>query len=126
MSCHLRDTLVPISARLRQTRRPRLLLRTARIGMAEYQRERDLNRLLRLPATPAPGVATVEALLDLEAEMEGLRTRPMSESGETWRAARHVEVLIALLAESRLLIEAVPASPEDLPRFVPLAAAPAA
>jgi len=114
MSCQSRESLVTILETFRQTRRPRLLLRTARIGLAEYERERDLRRVLRLPAAPAPGPATVLALLDLEAEQEAQRTRAPVEIGDTWRPARHVEVLIALLAEARLM-----ASPVTLPPALP-------
>jgi hypothetical protein len=114
MSCQSRESLVTILETFRQTRRPRLLLRTARIGLAEYERERDLRRVLRLPAAPAPGPATVLALLDLEAEQEAQRTRVPLEIGDTWRPARHVEVLIALLAEARLM-----ACPVTLPPALP-------
>lgn len=109
MSCHLRESLIPILAQMAQARRPRLLLRTARLGLPDYARERDLKRLLRLPAAPAPGLGVVQALLRLEGEYEALRTRPPADLGQPWRAAPHIEVLIALLAEARLLAEALPA-----------------
>lgn len=115
MSCHSRESIVTILETLQTTRRPRLLLRTARIGLADYERERDLRRIMRLPASPAPGPATVCTLLEMEAGQEAQRTRPPVEVGDTWRAARHVEVLIALMAESRLMAEVV----------VPFGAAPA-
>jgi hypothetical protein len=107
MSCQSRESLVTILDTFRQTRRPRLLLRTARIGLAEYVRDRDLRRVMRLPAAPPPGPATVRALLEMEAEQEAQRTRAPLEIGDTWRAARHVEVLIALMAETRLMAQAV-------------------
>jgi hypothetical protein len=116
MTFQLRESLAPALARLRTTHRPRLLLRTARLGLADYVRERDLKRVLRLPAPPPPGPGSLESLFALEDQMERLRTLPMSETGEAWRAARHVEVLIALLAEARLVLDPVPASPDDLPR----------
>lgn len=115
MTFQLRDSLLPALDRLRDTRRPRLLLRTARLGLADYVRERDLKRILRLPAPPLPGVSSLAVLFDLEETMERLRTSPICETGEAWRAARHVEVLIALLAEARLVLAPVPASPADLP-----------
>ena len=113
MSCHSPDSLLPTFESLRRTQRPRLLLRTARIGLADYVRDRDLRRILRLPAPPVPGPATLATLLDLEAAQERLRTRPQADSGEPWRAARHVEILIALLAEVRLVFS--PAAPEAPP-----------
>ena len=111
MSLHPCDFLIPTWETLRRTRRPRLLLRTARIGQADYDRERDLRRILRLPAPPPPGPETLAMLVELEAVQEGLRTRPPADVGEPWRAARHVEVLIALLAEARLIFAPVPPEP---------------
>lgn len=119
MSCHPRDAAFPLLTTLRQTRRPLLLLRTARMGLPDYQRERDLKRILRLPAPPAATAATLATLLDLEAEHERLRTLPMTETGAPWRAASHVEVLIALLAEARLVLDWVPAGPGELIPFAP-------
>lgn len=111
MSCHPRESIVSVFDTISQTRRPRLLLRTARIGMQEYRRESDLRRVLRLPAAPPPGPATVRALLALEAEIEAQRLRPMHGIGDTWRPARHVEVMIALMAEAQLMAEAVSMPP---------------
>jgi len=115
MSCHFRDSIVSLLDTLAGARRPRLLLRAARMGIMEYRREVDLRRVLRLPATPAPGPATVRALLALEEEMEMLRIRPCHESGDTWRPARHVEVMIALMAEARMMAEAVEVRPHLRP-----------
>lgn len=95
---------ITILSRLATMKRPRLLLRTARFGLADYRREADLRRILRLPATPAPGPATVQRLIELEERMETERLRPAHEMGATWRAARHVEVLIALIAEASFLV----------------------
>ncbi|MCB1394700.1 MAG: hypothetical protein H6898_10155 [Rhodobacter sp.] len=106
MSFEPRTSIVTVLHELTAIRRPRLLLRTARHGTLDYNRATDLRRILRLPATPAPGPATVRALIALEAQQEELRTRPPHEVGNPWRAARHVEVLIALIAESRLMAEA--------------------
>ena len=106
MSCHSDSTLAVLSD-LAAIRRPRLLLRTARHGTADYRRETDLRRILRLPAAPPPGVATLHCLIELEAQHDAMRTRPLDEVGNPWRAARHVEILIALIAEARLMAEAV-------------------
>lgn len=111
MSCHFRDSIVSLLDTLARASRPRLLLRAARMGTMEYRREDDLRRVLRLPATPAPGPATVRTLIAMEAELEMLRIRPCHETGDTWRATRHVEVLIALMAEARLMAEAVEVRP---------------
>lgn len=76
-------------------RRPRLMIRAARVGVADYRRERDLRRLIgRLPM---PGRALPE-LLDAEARAEATR-----QSGDaTYSIAAHVELLIALMAEARM------------------------
>lgn len=107
MSYHSRESIVSVLDTISRTHRPRLLLRTARIGLQEYRRETDLRRVLRLPAAPPPGAATVRALIDLEAQLEAQRLRPAHAIGDTWRPTRHVEVMIALMAEAQLMAEAV-------------------
>ena len=83
---------------LRRLRRPKLLIRAARFGLAEYNRERDLRRVMRAPSAPAPASA-LPRLLEEEARLEEIR----KSGGAAYSAARHVEVLIALMAEARLL-----------------------
>lgn len=107
MSFQHRDSCLSVLNTLAGIRRPQLLLRTARHGTAEYNRATDLRRILRVPATPAPGAATVRALIELEDMQNELRTRPPHEVGNPWRAARHVEVLIALIAEAQLMAQAI-------------------
>ncbi len=79
-------------------RRPRLMIRAARIGAADYRRDRDLRRLLGAQASPAPERA-LTALLDGEARAEATRMA----GDAAYSIARHVELLIALMAEARLL-----------------------
>jgi len=114
MRCPPRESVVLLLDAMRQTHRPKLLLRTARIGLQDYDRTRDLKRVLRLPATPVPGPATMAALLDLESLHEARRTRVPSELGNPWRAARHIEVLMALMAEARLMDQVLPAFPRPV------------
>ena len=79
-------------------RRPRLLIRAARFGMADYNRERDLKRLIRESSAPTPARA-VSRLMSEEAALEETRT-----SGDaSYSVARHVDILIALMAEAKLL-----------------------
>lgn len=111
MSFQSRDNFLPMLETLANIKRPKLLLRTARHGTADYNRETDLRRILRLPATPAPGVKTVRQLIELEAMQNDLRTRPSHEIGNPWRAARHIEILIALICEAQLLATNVTALP---------------
>lgn len=79
-------------------RRPRLLIRAARIGLSDYKRERDLCRIVGQPAPPAPPSA-VRALLDREAAIEENRVR----GSATYSVMQHVDVMIALMAETRAL-----------------------
>ncbi|RMD90347.1 MAG: hypothetical protein D6811_10785 [Alphaproteobacteria bacterium] len=78
-------------------RRPRLLISAARHGLADYNRSRDLARLLRRAEAPAPQEALGE-LVTAEAEIEATRTARSA----GYSAARHGEVLTALLGELRL------------------------
>ena len=84
--------------RLSQLQRPRLLIRAARHGLADYRRERDLPRLIGPPAPPSPQV-TVLRLLSEEAQIEGRR----QDGDAGYSIARHIDLLIALMAEAHLL-----------------------
>ncbi len=84
---------------LSEMRRPSLLMRAARLGLPDYQRGFWLKRL-------APGETSPERilprLLSAEEQMEEIRR-----SGDaSYSIARHIEVLIALLAEASLLRQA--------------------
>jgi len=78
--------------------RPRLLVRAARHGIQDYCRERDLKRLIAAQAAPAPEAALAR-LLDEEERIESTRRR--GDAG--YSLTRHVDLLIALMAEVRLL-----------------------
>ena len=81
-----------------QLRRPGLLVRAARAGLEHYDRARALKRLLHAERPPSPEKA-VDRLAAAEAGMEDART-----SGDAaYSVVRHVELLIALMAEMRLL-----------------------
>lgn len=78
-------------------RRPRLLIKAALLGLRDYNRNRVLKRLISAPAAPRPGAA-VTTLVCVEERLEAARR-----SGDaSYTPSRHVEVLIALLAELRL------------------------
>jgi hypothetical protein len=83
-------------ALLADLRRPRLLIRAARFGLADYHRDRDLRRLVSAPTTPE---RAVPRLLQEEEQLE--ETRRAGDAA--YSVARHIEVLIALMAEVRLL-----------------------
>lgn len=78
--------------------RPRLLIRAARHGLVDYRRDRDLRRLIGTATAPSPDVS-VPRLMSEEERMESIRC-----SGDAgYSLVRHIEVLIALMAEARLL-----------------------
>ena len=79
-------------------RRPCLLIRAAKFGLNDYRRDRDLRRLTQSATLPSPGRA-VGLLMSEENRLEETRR-----SGDaTYSVARHIEVLVALMAEARLM-----------------------
>lgn len=83
-------------------RRPRLLMRAARFGLSDYRRERDLKRILPLPS-PDP---VLDRLAYEETRLETARLA----GAAGYSPLKHIEVMIALLAELRLCS---PAQPQD-------------
>ena len=83
-------------ALLATLRRPRLLIRAAHCGLVDYKRDRDLRRLACSSISPD---RVVPRLLAEEERLE--ETRRTGEAG--YCVAHHIEVLIALMAEVRLL-----------------------
>ncbi len=88
--------MTDFAAILAKLRRPRLLIRAARFGLQDYRRDRDLRRILSLPATAE---RNVPQLLAEEARLEEIRKT----DDLNYPVARHIEVLVALIAEIRLL-----------------------
>lgn len=75
--------------------RPKILLRAAKFGLSEYCRERDLSRIIPHHSSSD---ATVKQLLSKELQLEQNRL-----NGEiNYCVTRHIEVLVALLAEVKL------------------------
>ena len=81
-------------------RRPRLLIRTARIGAQDYRRTPHLNRLLGTAALPRHGAALLR-LMEIEAELDDRRRR--GDAG--YSVSHHVELLCAMMGEARILRE---------------------
>lgn len=80
---------------LAQIRRPKLLVRAARMGLLNYRVERDLPRPVDARAKPAERVKT---LIEEEQRLEAGR-----QSGDgTYSIQSHVGILTALIAEARL------------------------
>jgi len=81
---------------LANLRRPRLLIRAARFGLCDYRRDRDLRRLI--DGSPSPDRALPRLLCEEE------RLEETRRSGDAaYSVGRHIDVLIALMAEARLL-----------------------
>ena len=78
--------------------RPRLLVQAARFGVDAYSRTNCLARLLKSLSLPRSGEAILR-LMDIEADLNDRRVVAAAD----YSVARHVEVLIALMGEARLL-----------------------
>ena len=89
-----------VLAIFRGLHRPPLLVRAARIGLAGYDRSVHLARHLgpHVGHEPLPGGGdALMQLIDIEAGLEiDRKTRAAH-----YRAARHVDVLIAMMGEAR-------------------------
>ncbi len=83
---------------LKMLHRPRLLIRAARFGLSDYNREKHLRRVLSDAAMPTPGRA-IAALMSAESVLEEKR-----KTGDaSYSIAEHIELLIAMMGEARLL-----------------------
>lgn len=83
---------------LNAIRRPRILVRAAKIGLEWYRRERDLKKVIHSLTTPTPERALAR-LVAAEQELEENRTTGQAH----YDVHRHIMVLTALLCEARLL-----------------------
>ena len=81
---------------LTEIRRPSILMRAARLGLPDYRRTHWLKRLTPGETSPERVVAQ---LLSTEEQLE--QTRRLGDA--SYSIGQHIEVLIALLAEARLL-----------------------
>ncbi|MFV0243564.1 MAG: DUF6477 family protein [Qingshengfaniella sp.] len=79
--------------------RPRLMMQAARLGTRDYRRDRHLGRLLGM--TNLPG--SCEAALRLMALEDACEAARVSGDG-AYSVTRHLEVLIALICESRTIL----------------------
>lgn len=87
-----------LPTRIATLKRPHLLARAARFGVDDYRRDIHLQRILQTAPLPRSADALMR-LLDLEEEAERSR-----KSGDgNYRVAAHVELLIAISGEARLL-----------------------
>ena len=87
-----------ILSMLNALHRPRLLLRAARIGAEDYRRAAHLPRLLGYGQLPRHGNALMR-LMEIEGELNTLRLGEDS----SYSLLRHIDVLIAIVGEGRIL-----------------------
>ena len=85
-------------ALLADMKRPRMLIRAARFGLGDYRRERDLRRLINAESIP-----TLERSLPRLLSEEGRLEETRRAGDASYSISRHIEVLIALMGEVRLL-----------------------
>ena len=90
----MQDVLTTLNA----LHRPQLLMRAARIGAQDYTRNSHLPRLLGYGHTPKH-VAALLKLIEYEDDLNTLRKT----SDSAYNVVRHIDVLIAVVGEARLL-----------------------
>lgn len=83
---------------LNQLRRPPILIEAARLGLPDYRRDAALRRHLGHLAPPANGAALM-ALMQIEEEIDAQRRH----ANAGYSPARHVDILIAMMGEARLM-----------------------
>jgi hypothetical protein len=89
---------------LDQLRRPRILIRAARIGADDYRRDIVLPRLLGHGELPGSMLALAKLLLS-EAALDDCRR-----AGDTgYSVIRHLDLMIAMIGEARIIRAAHPA-----------------
>ncbi len=79
-------------------KRPKLLIRAARLGAEEYKRDTHLPRILGYGHMPRAAEALMR-LMQLEIEMNDKRKT----SDASYSLTRHLDMLIAMVGEARIL-----------------------
>jgi len=92
------QTMIDILNRLDRLRRPRLLIRAARIGAEDYRRDIHLPRLLGHGGLPRH-IKALSHLMEIEAALDANRRAQEA----NYSMIQHVEVMIAVIAEARIL-----------------------
>lgn len=85
-----------LTAQIATLTRPRLLVSAARFGLDDYNRLPALRRLLGLDELPSR-TEILSRLLVLEEAQDTMRRT----NSAAYRVARHVAVLVALMAEAQ-------------------------
>jgi len=87
-----------ILTRGKNLKRPKILVRAARFGLMRYARESHLRRCLGQDFTPSPGRALIQ-LFEIEKQLNSERK---TKDG-AYEAAKHVDVLTAIMGETQNL-----------------------
>ncbi len=90
--------MLDVLSQIAQLQRPKLLVQAARFGVDDYSRDRHLTRILRAATLPRSGEAVMR-LLEIEA---GHELRRVAHAAD-YAIAAHLQVLVALMGEARLL-----------------------
>lgn len=94
-----RDTkMQDIISMLHTLKRPRLLMRAAKIGARDYRRTVHLPRLLGYGHLPRNGPALMK-LIEIEGELNTQRKAEES----AYSLMRHIDVMIAIVGEAHIL-----------------------
>ena len=83
---------------LHKLRRPKMLMRAAQIGVAEYKRVAHLLRLLGYGRMPKQSEVILK-LIEIEIEKNLKALRKAGESADN--LLRHIDVMIAIVGEAR-------------------------
>lgn len=87
-----------ILSMLQALRRPPLLMRAARIGAEDYRRGTHLPRILGYGVLPRHGAALMRLI-----EIEGTLNAQRLSGNTSYSLIRHVDILIAMVGEARVL-----------------------
>lgn len=78
-------------------RRPKILIRAARIGMENYRRGPHLARVIGHGVLPRHGQALVQLM-----DIEGVLNEQRQNNDAGYSVVRHVDAMIALMGEAQL------------------------
>lgn len=92
------DSMQDVLCKLEQIKRPRLLLRSAKLGAIEYTRNQHLRRHFACRKIPSH-YESLTRLLEREVKVDAQRKNDSA----AYSVIDHIDLLIAVLGEARLL-----------------------
>ena len=87
-----------VTTMLKTLKRPGLLMRAARLGAEEYRRSVHMPRLVGYGTLPRHNAALLQ-LMEIEATLDAQRRSEDS----AYSLLRHIDVLIAIVGEARIM-----------------------